>query len=88
MPLQDWIHRLEEGGGAKFTKRLAAILAFIVVAAAYDSLAYRGFSTQEAMESAQLARNIAAGKGYVTGSVQPITLYLLDRKIPDPPAVP
>jgi len=36
MPLQDWIHRLEEGGGARIVKRMAAVLAFAVVAAAYN----------------------------------------------------
>jgi len=82
MPLQDWIHQLEEGGGAKFIKRLAAVLAFVVVAAAYDSLAYRGFSTQEAMENAQLARNVAQGKGYVTDSIHPLALYMLERQNP------
>ena len=82
MPLQDWIHRLEEGGGAKIIKRIAATLAFVVVAAMYDSLDYQGFSTQEAMESAQLARNVAQGKGWVTDSIRPLVLYLLDRTNP------
>jgi len=82
MPLQDWIHRLEEGGGARIVKRMAAVLAFAVVAAAYNWLAPQGFLTQEAMESGQLARNLAQGKGYTTDSIKPLDLYLLDKASP------
>lgn len=87
MPLQDWIHRVEEGAGAKWLRRLATILAFAALAAVFDSEACRegvpptcqGFRAPDAMEGAQLARNIAQGRGFVTDSIRPLDTYLLNR---------
>jgi len=39
--------------------------------------AYRNFATLGAMDSAQLARNIAEGKGYTTLFIRPFSLYLV-----------
>src|SRR5665213_1638700 len=77
MPLQDWIHHWEEGAGARVLKIVVAVLAFIAVAALYDLLTARSFSSCSAMESAQLARNLSEGKGYTTDSIRPLALYLL-----------
>ena len=48
---------------------------FLVVV--YNLRAYRNFATPEAMDSAQLARNIAEGKGYTTLFIRPFSLYLV-----------
>jgi len=45
----------------------------------YNLRAYRNLATQEAMDSAQLARNIADGKGYTTLFIRPFSLYLVQR---------
>ena len=84
MPLQEWIHHWEEGAGAKVLKVAAAILGFVVVAALVDALAYprQCFSNEEAMETAQLARNLARGKGYTTQSLRPLSIYLLRKQAP------
>jgi Dolichyl-phosphate-mannose-protein mannosyltransferase len=75
--LQDWIHGLEQGTGARFFKIAAAGLAVLALGLAYDLREYRNFSTPEAMDSAQLARNIAEGKGYTTLFIRPFSLYLV-----------
>jgi 4-amino-4-deoxy-L-arabinose transferase-like glycosyltransferase len=36
--------------------------------------------SQEAMDSAQLGRNIATGKGYTTGFIRPFSMFLLQRQ--------
>jgi hypothetical protein len=77
MPLQDWIHHWEEGSGVRVLKVTAALLGFIAVASFYDLMSYEGYSSEEAMESAQLARNLSEGKGYTTDSIRPLALYLL-----------
>jgi hypothetical protein len=82
VPLQDWIHRFEVGGGARFIKTLAAILGFTALALIYDMGCYHGFSTQEAMESAHLARRISEGRGFSTDSIRPLSLYLLHEGAP------
>ena len=78
MLLQSWIHHWEEGGGARVLKVAAALLAFIALASLYDLLCYESYSSEEAMESAQLARNLSEGKGYTTDSIRPLALYLLE----------
>jgi len=84
VPLHDWIYHWEEGGGAKVLKVTAAILGFIALAALVDALAYPAqcFSNEEAMETAQLARNLARGKGYTTETVRPLSIYLLRKQAP------
>ncbi len=82
MTLQEWIHHWEEGTGAKVLKVAAAVLAFSVLAGLFDALAYEGFSSEEAMETAQLARNLARGKGYTTQSIRPLSIGMLRQQAP------
>lgn len=74
--LQEWIHRFEEGAGARYVRWTVSIFAFVLVAVLYNSFCFRNFANPEAMDTAQLARNIAQGKGYVTDYVRPISMYL------------
>jgi Dolichyl-phosphate-mannose-protein mannosyltransferase len=75
--LQEWIHELEEGAWARYLKLAAFYVSILVLVLAYDFRVYRNFGTPEAMDSAQLARNIAEGKGYTTLFVRPFSLYLV-----------
>ena len=64
--IQKLIHTLETGRGTRYLWFIALGLAIVGLAFLYDGRAYRNLATQEAMDSAQLARNIADGKGYTT----------------------
>ncbi|MGH7993397.1 MAG: ArnT family glycosyltransferase, partial [Limisphaerales bacterium] len=75
--LQDLIHKLEEGGGARHLKTAAFCVAILFLMVIYNWLAFRNFATPEAMDSAQLARNLAEGKGYTTLFIRPFSLYLV-----------
>lgn len=75
--LQNWIHSLEEGGGAKILKGVLGIMAFAFLMMLYNVREFQNLGTQEAMDQAQLARNIARGKGFVTDVVRPLDLYVL-----------
>ena len=75
--LQNWIHSLEEGGGAKILKGLLGVMAFAFVMMLYNVREFQNLGTQEAMEQAQLARNIARGKGFTTDVIRPLDLYVL-----------
>ena len=77
MRLQEWIHRLEVGGGTKYVRWVTVVVAFIAVAAVYDLFCFRHFANPEAMDSAQLARNIAHGRGYTTFNVRPFSMKLV-----------
>lgn len=80
MPLQEWIHSLEEGKGVAFVKALTFVAAFLVIAFIYDVRDFKNFSTPEAMDTAQLARNLAEGRGYTTEFIRPLSLHLVARQ--------
>ena len=75
--LQEWIHKLEEGEGTRYIKIGTLILVLLAVTVIYDVREFRNFSTQEAMDKAQLARNIAQGRGYTTRFIRPLSVHLI-----------
>src|SRR5687768_11947152 len=77
--IQDLIHKMEEGEWVRYVKLAAAALALLFIAALYHIREYKNFATQEAMDQAQLARNIAEGRGYTTSFVRPFSVYLLQK---------
>jgi hypothetical protein len=85
--IQTLIHRLEVGAGSRYLRYIALVLGVVGLAFIYDLRAYRNLAAPEAMDAAQLARNISEGKGYTTLFLRPFSLYLLQQhaaaKIPD-----
>jgi hypothetical protein len=77
--IQQLIHSLEVGGGARWLRHalLAAAVAGLVVL--YDLNAYRGFCAPEAMDAAQVARNLADGRGYATDFIRPFSVWLVQN---------
>ena len=67
----------EVGAGARFLRFLAVGMTIVGLVFVYNLRAYRNFATPEAMDAAQLARNIADGKGYTTLFIRPFSLYLV-----------
>jgi len=91
MPLAEriqWlIHKVEVGAGSRYLQYFALAVGVVALALLYDLRAYRNLATPEAMDSAQLARNISEGKGYKTLFLRPFSLYLMQKnevaKYPD-----
>jgi 4-amino-4-deoxy-L-arabinose transferase-like glycosyltransferase len=79
--VQEWIYLLGEGAGARALKFFLLLLAVVALAVIYDLRAYKCFSQPEAMDQAQLARNLAAGKDYTTQFIRPFGLYLLQNQV-------
>jgi hypothetical protein len=77
--IQRLIHMSENGAGSRYLRFLVLGLTVVGLALVYNLRAYRNLATQEAMDSAQLARNIADGKGYTTLFIRPFSLYLVQR---------
>jgi hypothetical protein len=75
--IQYVIHKLETGAGARFFRVTAVLLTILALTLWYDAHAYRNLTTPEGMDAAQLARNIAEGKGYTTLFIRPLSLYLV-----------
>jgi hypothetical protein len=78
--LQSFIHKLEEASGARRMRRVLAVAAVLFVATVYDLCDYRNFWTAEAMDAAQVARNLAEGRGYSTLFIRPLSLCLVSRQ--------
>jgi hypothetical protein len=78
--LQNLIFGLEEGGGKRWLRIAAAALIVILIVVCYDWLCFRNLGTQEAMDCAQLGRNIAEGRGFTTLFVRPLSIRLRQNR--------
>ncbi|MBC8096879.1 MAG: hypothetical protein H7Y43_13820, partial [Akkermansiaceae bacterium] len=78
--LQDIIHRAEVSTGPKYVRYALTLLVVAFVLVAYNLRVTRNMGTQEAMDSAQLARNLAEGKGYTTSFIRPFSLHLIAER--------
>lgn len=91
-PLENAQERLDSAT----RKLLLVVVAFVPVALIIAISAASGFGTLQypgAMDAAQVARNIADGKGFVTNQLTPLSLYLSNtpQSVPDvtnPPLYP
>jgi hypothetical protein len=79
--LQELIHNLELGEGVRYVKVSALVLALLSLAVIYNVREYRNFAAPEAMDAAQVARNLARGKGFSTGYIRPLSLYLVEKRL-------
>lgn len=80
MEFQKAIYHLEEGGGAVWLRRILLGIGFLVLACWFDFAKVHGFDTPEAMDSAQIARQLSRGQGFTTLFVRPLALaQLRDR---------
>ena len=85
--LQAFLHGLQTGAGLRLFKVLFVLIVVGAVATLYDGLAYRNLASREAMDMAQVGRNLAEGRGYATLFIRPFSLHLLrnhqaDQKSP------
>jgi hypothetical protein len=78
--LQEFIHKFEEGVGAVYIKRFFLFLVFAGLVAAYDVRKFKSFASSEAMDSAQIARNLAHGEGFTTKFIRPLQIKLMQMK--------
>src|SRR5271170_2848981 len=77
--IQRLIHMLEVGAGARYLRCAALVLVVFALGFLYDIRAYRNIATPEAMDAAQLARNLSEGKGYTTDFIRPFSVFLIQK---------
>ena len=77
---QDILHKIEQGSEMRVFRLGLALLAVGLLALGYNWRAFRNMATQEAMDTAQLARNIAQGKGYTTLFIRPLSMYFVKQR--------
>ena len=78
--VQEIIHSLEEGKWAKRIRGLVLLLLIGSLGLVYYINLTRSFTAPEAMDAAQLARNIAVGRGYTTQFIRPLSLDILRQQ--------
>jgi hypothetical protein len=82
-PLQELIHQLEVGKGAVLLRRIAFFLTLLTILVVYDYREFKNLASEEGMDMAQVARNLAAGKGYVTQNIRPFSCWLVQQQQPE-----
>ncbi|HXC34520.1 MAG TPA: glycosyltransferase family 39 protein [Candidatus Acidoferrales bacterium] len=80
MTLQDIIHYIEVGAGKRYLRFLLPCILVLGLALLYDFRVWTNLSAPDAMDSAQLARNIADGKGYTTLFIRPLSIALVQAR--------
>ena len=76
--IQTAVHALEAGGLSVWVKRGAVAMAVISIAAIY-LYQFRGLSTSQGMDQAQVGRAIASGQGWKTKVARPRAIGQLQR---------
>ena len=71
--IQSAVHALEAGGLVVWVKRGALALAIVVIGIVYF-YQFRGLSTSQGMDQAQIGRAIASGEGWRTKLVRPLAV--------------
>ncbi len=77
--VQKAVWQLELGRGKIWIQWGAAILLAVALSLVYIANQFRGLERAEAMDMAQLARNIARGQGYTTYVIRPLSLWQLQE---------
>jgi hypothetical protein len=84
MPLQETIHKWTAGGAARWLNTAVLFLAMVALALWSNLASFKNLSTIEGFDNAQLARNLADGRGYTTDFVRPFSMHLLKKQGGDP----
>ena len=77
--IQELVHRFEEGGGIKIVRVVVGLILTAAVAGLYDVYAFHNYNDREAMDMAQVGRNLAEGGGFSTLLVRPLSIFLVQQ---------
>ena len=77
--LQHLIHAVEVGRFSRWLQFLPLAVAVVGLAVLYDLTEYRGFNSPEAMDAAQVARNVSEGRGFTTDFIRPFSVFLVSK---------
>ena len=83
--LQSFIHAIEQGRFALVLRGFIFAVVIIAIALVYLGWRFRGFASPDAMDQAQVAREISRGHGWSTEMIRPLALWqLTENKLPLP----
>src|SRR5258708_24706712 len=77
-PAQSFVRSVEQGKASRVIRVALIGVAIFGVALVLLLFRFRGFAHAEAMDQAQVARQIANGKGFTTNFIRPLALWQLE----------
>ena len=81
MPLEtgfQWlVHSFEQGSFVVWLRRLIIAIIFVTLAVLWVGVKFNGFNDPDAMDQAQIGRQIASGQGYSTLYARPLALHVM-----------
>src|SRR5258708_7689559 len=80
MTLQEFIHKFEVGSGNRYIRHTLMTLAVVTLVVVYNWRCFHDMSNEEAMDSAQVARNITEGRGFTTYFIRGLSIRLVKEK--------
>jgi hypothetical protein len=75
--VQGAVFNLELGRGKQVLQWVVVVLGAIVLSLLYTLWQFRGLEKREAIDMAQLARNVSRGEGLTTSMIRPVSLWHL-----------
>jgi hypothetical protein len=82
--IQEWVHWLEIGPGARWIKRAALLLGIVLLSLRVGYTQFHGPMTETTLAQAVVGRQLAAGEGFTTLVRYPETLATLRARGPQP----
>ena len=76
--VQGLVHDLEQGSLAIMVRRILLIVCVFAIAMIYIIFKFRGLEHGMGMDQAQIAREIARGKGFTTQTIRPLAIAQLE----------
>ena len=83
--IQTIIHGLEQGRMAPVMRASLAIVVVLGISLIYLGWNFRGFASPEAMDQAQIGRQIATGSGWTTKFIRPLAIWQITSNLGNPP---
>ncbi|VGO19670.1 ArnT family glycosyltransferase [Pontiella sulfatireligans] len=80
--LHDIVYSIDTGTGLKIIRVTLYFLFLLVIVMLYSATQFRGLKTEEAMDLAQLGRNMTPSGGMVTKCVRPVTMWKVSERTP------
>ncbi len=75
--IQSFLHNFEQGRAIVWIRRLVVATLAIVLAVLWFFAKFNGFSNADAMDQAQIGRQLANGQGYTTLYARPLAMHLM-----------
>ncbi len=80
--LHDIVYSIDTGTGLKIIRVSLYILFLLIIVMLYTATQFRGLNQEEAMDYAQLGRNISVSDGLVTKCVRPVSMWAMSERNP------